>query len=98
AAETARRIFVEGGLGQDLPVIEIDRAELDKRIPTERLFHRAGLVSSNSEGRRLMKEGGARVNDVIVREGHSTSSSDVTSMNVIKLSFGKKKHAIVRVK
>jgi tyrosyl-tRNA synthetase len=98
AAETARRTFVEGGLGDDLPILIVDMSELDARIPTEKALQRAGLVSSNSEGRRLMKQGGARVNDKVVPEGHSISASDITTMNVIKLSIGTKRHAIVRPK
>jgi tyrosyl-tRNA synthetase len=102
AADTARRTFVEGGLGQDLPVLEIFGSELlGKGIPAEKLFQRSGLVDSLSEARRLMRGGGAKVNDQPIPEGYSVSTSDtVLVMNspVIKLSFGKKKHAIVKVK
>jgi tyrosyl-tRNA synthetase len=99
AAETARRTFVEGGLGQDLPVLEIDRGELEAGIAAYDLLRRSGLVASNGEGRRLIKGGGARLNDaVLVDENRKIVMADLDSNGVVKLSFGKKKHAVVRVR
>ena len=59
AAETARRTFAEGSAGEDLPTIEVGRAELDSGVPAFELFRRAGLAASNGEARRLVKVGGA---------------------------------------
>ena len=99
AAETARRTFVEGGLGQDLPVLEVDRTELAAGIPAYELLRRAGLVASNGEARRLIKGGGARLNDApIADENYRVSEADRNADGVVKLSFGRKKHAIVRAK
>ncbi len=99
AAETARRTFVEGGLGQDLPVVEIDRAELTAGIPAFELLRRSGLAASNGEARRLIKGGGARMNDAVIDdENRRITAADLDADGVVKLSFGKKKHAIVRVK
>ncbi|HSE75010.1 MAG TPA: tyrosine--tRNA ligase [Dongiaceae bacterium] len=99
AAETARQTFVEGGLGQDLPVLEVDRAELAAGIPAYELLRRAGLVASNGEARRLIKGGGARLNDAaIADENYRVSEADRNAEGVVKLSFGRKKHAIVRAK
>src|SRR4051812_13993932 len=63
AAETARRVFVEGGIGEELPVVEIARDVLDQGIPAFEALVRAGLAASNGEARRLIKGGGARIND-----------------------------------
>ncbi len=99
AAETARRTFVEGGLGQDLPVLELPRAELDAGIAAYELLRRTGLVASNGEARRLIKGGGARLNDAVIEdENRKVITADLDSDGVVKLSFGKKKHAVVRVK
>ncbi|WP_119301976.1 tyrosine--tRNA ligase [Dongia deserti] len=99
AAETARRTFVEGGLGQDLPVLEIDRAELETGIPAYELLRRCGLAASNGEARRLIKGGGARLNDAVIEdENRKISIADLDSDGVLKLSFGKKKHAVLRAK
>src|SRR5438874_1059716 len=62
AAETARRTFEQGGIGDDLPTIEVPVKEFGVGIPIWALLHRAGLAASNSEARRLIKGGGARLN------------------------------------
>jgi tyrosyl-tRNA synthetase len=99
AAETARRTFVEGGLGEDLPVLEIEPAELAGGVPAYELLRRSGLVASNGEARRLIKGGGARLNDAVIEdENYRVTEADRDANGVLKLSFGRKKHAVVRVK
>jgi tyrosyl-tRNA synthetase len=97
AAETARKTFVEGGVGGELPTLDVPRAELAKGIPVYLLFQRAGLTASNGEARRLIKGGGARVNDGAVADDTLVITSKMLSGDgMIKLSAGKKKHALVR--
>ena len=99
AAETARRTFVEGGLGEDLPVVEIARTELSAGIAAVDLLHRAGLVASKGEARRLIKGNGARLNDAPIEdENRRITLADLNAEGVVKLSFGRKKHAVVRPK
>ena len=97
AAETARRTFEEGGIGVALPTFAIPPAELEKGIPAFDLFRRCGLAASNGEARRLIKGGGARINDAAVTdETRPVTIADLNKDGLIKLSAGKKKHAIVR--
>ena len=73
------------------------RAELDAGLPAFELFRRAGLAASGGEARRLIKGGGARLNDQKVSdEAQSISSTDLNEEGVIKLSAGKKRHALVK--
>jgi tyrosyl-tRNA synthetase len=97
AAETARQTFEEHALGGDLPVCQVARAELGKGIPLFALLHRAGLAASGGEARRLVKGGGARVNDKVAdNETRLVTLSDLSAEGVIKLSAGKKRHALVK--
>jgi tyrosyl-tRNA synthetase len=97
AAETARRVFVEGGIGDDLPVCETQRAELEQGAPLIGLLHRAGLAASLGEARRLVRGKGVRVNDEIVAdEMKKLVLGDLNGEGVIKLSAGKKRHALVK--
>jgi tyrosyl-tRNA synthetase len=97
AAETARRVFAEGGIGGDLPVVDLPRAELEAGAPAIQLFLRAGLAASLGEARRLMRGGGARINDeTVTDEARRLTPADIQS-GVIKLSAGRKRHALVRV-
>jgi tyrosyl-tRNA synthetase len=96
AAETARRTFEEGAMGVALPRVAVARAELERGIPAFELLHRAGLAASKAEARRLIKAGGARLNDAaIADEMRKVTSADRDADGVIKLSAGKKRHALV---
>ena len=97
AAETARRTFAEGSAGEDLPTIEVGRAELNSGVPAFELFRRAGLAASNGEARRLIKGGGAKLNnDPVSEETRAVTVADLDAGGILKLSAGKKRHAIVR--
>jgi len=97
AAATAHQVFAEGGIGSDLPVTEMPNAELKAGRPAIQCFHRAGLAPSLGEARRLIRGGGARVNDKVVTDENATLSlADLNSDGVIKLSAGKKRHALVK--
>ncbi len=99
AAETARRTFEEGSMATDLPSIEVAADELRDGVLLFELLRRAGLCQSNGEARRLIKGGGARVNDKSVRdEMAKVSIDDLTSDDVVKLSAGKKRHVLIRPK
>jgi tyrosyl-tRNA synthetase len=97
AAETARLAFEEGEATDTLPSIEVPRRELATGIPAFRLFALAGLAGSNGEARRLIRGGGARINDVPVKdEGQTVTVADLHD-DALKLSAGRKHHRLVRV-
>jgi tyrosyl-tRNA synthetase len=96
AAETARRAFEEGEAVDTLPGVDVPRVELEAGIPAFRLFALAGLAGTNGEARRLIRGGGARINDMPVKdEGHTVTVADLHH-DVIKLSAGRKHHRLVR--
>ena len=97
AAETARRTFEQGTLGDDLPVVEVPAPDLERGIPAFDLFRRAGLATTGGEARRLIKGGGARVNDAQVKDENAPIGADALNNDgAIKLSAGKKRHVLVR--
>ncbi|MGC9271570.1 tyrosine--tRNA ligase [Acidiphilium sp.] len=96
AAETARRTFETGEAAIDLPGIDIPHAELTAGVPAIALFVRTGLATSNGEARRLIRGGGARLNDApITDEAQTISLADLID-GVAKLSAGRKQHRLVR--
>jgi len=98
AAATARQTFEEGKVGDALPTVEVARADLDAGLWVVKALHQAGLVSSNGEARRLIKNNGARVNDTAVQnEDLKLGPDDVNADGLIKLSSGRKRHALLRV-
>ena len=98
AAETARRTFEEGALDENLPTVEIQASALAAGIGVLTAFgpDHAGLVPSTSEGRRQIKGGGLRVNDVQVSDPTATLGEGDLREGVIKLSFGRKKHVLLK--
>ncbi len=97
AAETARRTFEEGALAETLPTIEVSRADLEKGIGILTANVQAGFVTSTSEARRQIKGGGLKVNDVTVTdEKMILTLRDLTPEGVIKLSLGRKRHALLK--
>jgi tyrosyl-tRNA synthetase len=96
AAETARKTFEAGEIAADLPRLDLPKAELGEGLPAFDLFRRAGLTASNGEARRLIKGGGARINDQpIAEESRLVTLEDLGPEGVIKLSAGKKRHCLV---
>jgi tyrosyl-tRNA synthetase len=96
AAETARRTFEEGGLADNLPTIFIPTDELAAGFTAFALFARVGLAGSNGDARRLIKGGGARVNDGVVSDETARISLSDLKDGVIKLTAGKKRHLLVK--
>jgi tyrosyl-tRNA synthetase len=97
AAElTARLVFRDHEIAEGLRVALVPFAELEEGIPAFRLFAMAGLAASNGEARRLIRGGGARVNDTpVTEEGQVISLADARE-GAIKLSAGRKQHLLVR--
>jgi tyrosyl-tRNA synthetase len=97
AAETARTTFEQGGTADSLPTHNINAAELAAGVPIFRLLAESGLVASNGEARRLMRGGGARLNDAQITD--ETRMLTITDMHdgAAKLSAGRKHHRIIRI-
>nr|WP_244979423.1 tyrosine--tRNA ligase [Bartonella queenslandensis] len=97
AAETARKTFEEKTLGENLPTVEMSAIELKTGAGLLSLLVKTGLAKSNSEARRHIQGGGIRVNDQIIKdETQLILEKDVTAEGIIKLSFGKKKHVLIK--
>ena len=96
AAETARQAFEDGAAADTLPTHAVAAADLAAGIAAIRLFADSGLVSSLGEARRLVRGGGARVNDVaLTDEAAMVTAADLRD-GAVKLSAGKKQHRLVR--
>jgi tyrosyl-tRNA synthetase len=97
AAETARRTFEEGQVAESLPTVQVASERFASGIPLYLLMAEAGLAASNGEARRLIKGGGGRVNDEkIDDEAALVGPDDLLPDGVVKISAGRKKHALVK--
>src|SRR5215472_9444689 len=97
AAASARTTFEEGGVGATLPAVAVPRAELKKGIGVLSAFVRAGLAASNGEVRRAIANNAILVNDKrVTTEKATIGEADVTADGVVKLSFGRKRHVLLK--
>jgi tyrosyl-tRNA synthetase len=75
----------------------VPRDLLEHGVAAFELFSRARLATSNAEARRLIRGGGARINDALVEsETKAVSLADLGPQGMLKLSAGRKRHALVR--
>ena len=96
AEAAASAVFAAGGSAEALPTVEIPTSELEAGMLVAAAFAAAGLTESNGEARRLIKQGAAKVNDAPVSDQNaSISAADIVD-GAIKLSAGKKRHALVK--
>ena len=96
AQSTAREVFEKGGVGDDLPTVTFDAAEIGDGISIVQLLVKAGLSGSGKEAKRLISDGGAKLDDVVLTDASVMISTDMLRGSV-KLSAGKKRHALARL-
>lgn len=96
AAETAREVFEKGGVGDDLPTLTLTRAELGDGMSIVQLIVKSGLAGSGKEAKRLISENGARLNDAPLSDAGLMIDAGALA-SPIKLSAGKKRHALVQL-
>ena len=97
-AESARKTFEEGSIGQDLPFIIINKNDLEDGVWVIEAMRKLALIQSNGEGRRLIANGGVKVNDTVINDPEKQLNiADISINGMIKLSAGKKRHALVKL-
>jgi len=97
AAATAKEVFEKGGVGDDLPTITLSRDDIgEDGISIVQLFVKSGLSPSGKEAKRTIASGGAKLNDEVMSvAGTMVSAEDIAK--TVKLSAGKKRHALVKL-
>ncbi|MEM9468584.1 MAG: tyrosine--tRNA ligase [Pseudomonadota bacterium] len=97
AETTAQQVFEQGAVGEDLPSINMPQSQLEAGVNILDLFVETGLAASKGEVKRLIKGGGAKLNDQSINDQQMmVTASALTDEGYIKLSAGKKKHALVK--
>ncbi|MEL7299453.1 MAG: tyrosine--tRNA ligase [Pseudomonadota bacterium] len=96
AEATAREVFEKGGVGDDLPTLTLSAADVGDGISIVQLITRAGLAKSGKEAKRLIAENGARLDDAPLTDAGLMLDAAALS-SPIKLSAGKKRHALVQI-
>ncbi|MEC8668750.1 MAG: tyrosine--tRNA ligase, partial [Pseudomonadota bacterium] len=96
AEATAREVFEKGGVGDDLPTLELTAEEIGDGISVAQLIVRTGLAKTGKEAKRLIADNGARIDDAPLSDaGLMLDAAALASP--VKLSAGKKRHALVKL-
>lgn len=94
AAREFTRVFSQGKLPEDIPEVEIKKAELEEgKMWIVNLISATGLLSSNSEARRMIKQGAVSIND----EKHTKINEDITVNDDMIIQIGKRRFARIRL-
>ena len=96
AEATAREVFEKGGVGDDLPTLTLSAADLGDGMSIVQLIVKSGLANSGKEAKRLIAENGARLNDAPLTDASLMVDASALA-TPIKLSAGKKRHALVQL-
>lgn len=105
AEDTANVTFGDGMVGADIPVFEVTKSEIIQGIPMHKLFTLSKLCESSNEARNLIQGKGAKINNTTIENpnhimgvDYFNTSIDKAIKNSIKISAGKKRHAVIIVK
>ncbi|MEJ6398745.1 tyrosine--tRNA ligase [Yoonia sp. 208BN28-4] len=96
AEATAREVFEKGGVGDDLPTLTLSPADLGGGLSIVQALVKSGLAGSGKEAKRLIAENGARLNDAPLTDAGLMLTADALAQPV-KLSAGKKRHALIQL-
>jgi tyrosyl-tRNA synthetase len=97
AEKTAKDTFESGGIGLDLPIIKIQKKELTNGIKILDLLSDSNIMTSKSDARRAIKSNALKLNNLILSDENKIIRLDDFENKVIKISFGKKKHYLLKI-
>ena len=97
AEQTARETFKEKGLSQGLPEIKLNKKDINSGIKLLDFLVKNKIMSSKSEGRRIINNKGLKIDDIVVQDENKIFNQLDFKKNFVKLSLGKKKHFLIKV-
>ena len=97
AFDTAKKTFNEKSFDKNLPTLEIKKNDFIKEVTLKDVLIKIGFASSNSDYKRNLKNLAYKINNSVIKNENEILSSKHLNDNIIKISFGKKKHYLIKV-
>ena len=97
AEQTAKDTFHRKGLGLNLPEIIVKQNDITKGIKLLEFLSKNQIVHSNSEARRIIENKGLKINNILVGDSKKILKLTDFTNKILKISYGKKKHYIVKI-
>ncbi|MFL2889433.1 MAG: tyrosine--tRNA ligase [Pelagibacteraceae bacterium] len=97
AEHTARETFQSSVISKGLPEITYSKDEMEKGIDILSLLSSQNITTSKSEARRAISSNGIKINGKVIKdEKKIINLKDFKESNNLKISFGKKKHYVIK--
>ena len=97
AEKTARETFEKGNIGKNLPSVNLSKGTLKNGVNILDFIVITKLLNSKSEVRRVIKNRGIKINNSVVDDDKLNVNLSFFVNNICKISFGKKKHLVVKL-
>ena len=97
AMETSKKTFEEKSFDKNLPTLEIKKNKLKVGLSLKDTLIKIGYATSNSDFKRNFKNSAYKINNKNVENENQLLSLDDLDKDIIKISFGKKKHYLIKV-
>ena len=97
AEQTAKDIFQGSGFSSDLPEIKIKLSEIERGMNILDFVTNNKILSSKSEARRLIANKGLKINDIVIDDEKKIFDLNNFKNSMLKLSYGKKKHYLIKI-
>ena len=97
AEQTAKDTFESGGLGADLPEIKIKSKDIQKGVKILDFIANNNILPSKSEARRAIANKGFKIDNIIIDDEKKILELKDFKKKVLKLSYGKKKHFLIKI-
>ena len=97
AMETSKKTFEEKSFDKNLPTLEIKKNKLKEGLSLKDTLIKIGYATSNSDFKRNFKNAAYKINNKNVDNENQLLSLDDLDKDIIKISFGKKKHYLIKV-
>ena len=94
---TARETFESKGIGTSLPEIKINRNEIKNGVKILDLLSSSKIMSSKSEARRAIESNALKINNIVLTDNTKTIMLNDFDNKILKISFGKKKHYLLKI-
>jgi tyrosyl-tRNA synthetase len=97
AEKTAKETFEGSGIGKNLPEILLKKKQITNGMQILDLLVNDKIFKSKSEARRAINEKGIKINDQVVDDEKKIISSSDFNDDILKISYGKKRHFLVKI-
>ena len=97
AYETSKKTFEEKSFDENLPTLEIKENNLKKGIALKEILIKINFATSNSDYKRNIQNSAYKINNQLITDEFQKLSFENLQGDKIKISFGKKKHYLIKI-